>query len=97
MCPFQCDMCHFRNTQGKDPSAASKGHDLLLTGIRRANLDAFWARKASTVTSNLREVRRLVKTALKMEVDHPVGQKFWRGPCPLQDDWGMFVACSTLD
>jgi hypothetical protein len=97
MSPFQCDLCHFRNIQGKDPLEASEGHALLLTGIRRANLDAFWARKSSTVKSNLHEVRRLVKTALKMDVDYPVGRRFLRGPCPVEDDWGMFVACGTLD
>lgn len=97
MCPFQCDLCQFRNVQGGDPAEGSVGHELLLTAIRRAILDAFWARRASTVRTNLYEVRRMIKTALKMDVVYPTGEQFLRGPCPLRDDWGMFVAVTTLD
>jgi hypothetical protein len=97
MTPFQCDLCHFRNIQGGDPSEESVGHGALLAAIRRANLDAFWARRPNTVGSNLYEVRRMVKTAVEMEVLYPVGPRFLRGPCPLRDNWGMFVAVATLD
>jgi hypothetical protein len=96
MTPFQCDLCHFRNIQGSDPSEELVGHGALLAAIRRANLDAFWARRPNTVGSNLYEMWRMVKTAVKMEVLYPVGQRFLRGPCPLRDDWGMFVAVATL-
>jgi hypothetical protein len=44
MCPFQCDVCHFRNIQGRSPS--EDHHDkLFMLCIRRANLDALWSRE----------------------------------------------------
>jgi hypothetical protein len=66
MTPFQCDLCHFRNIQGGNPSEELVGHGALLAAIRRANLDAFWARRPNTVGFNLYEMRRMVKTAVKM-------------------------------
>ena len=51
---FQCDLCYFRNLKQRDP-----GHsDLdirLVVDIRRANLDAFWARDLETVGATRRE------------------------------------------
>ena len=41
--PFQCDLCHFRNIQGRDPLAHSDKDCLLLEFIRRANLDVHYA------------------------------------------------------
>jgi hypothetical protein len=72
MCPFQCEVCHFRNIEGSDPGAGHLGHRFLLLCIRRANIDAFWARKSSTVRSNLYEVRRLTRSCTRFGVQHPV-------------------------
>ena len=47
--PFQCDLCMFRNFQGRDPLKADAKDDLLLCCIRRANLDAVWGRETHTV------------------------------------------------
>ena len=52
--PFQCDTCHFRNLQGRNPSPLDPKDDLLLCCIRRANLDAVWGRESHTVESFLR-------------------------------------------
>jgi hypothetical protein len=49
MCPFQCDLCHFRNIQKRDFRPADVKDRLLLQCICRASLDAFWAREPSTV------------------------------------------------
>jgi hypothetical protein len=51
MWPFQCDVCHFRNIQGRSPS--DDHHDkLFILCIRRANLDALWSRESSIVRVN---------------------------------------------
>jgi hypothetical protein len=39
MCPFQCDTCHFRNIQKRDPLLTKSEDIKLLRCIRRANLD----------------------------------------------------------
>jgi hypothetical protein len=97
MCPFQCEVCHFRNIEGSDPGADHEGHRFLPLCIRRANIDAFWARKSSTVRSNLYEVRRLTRSCTRFGVKHPVGTWFARGPCALNDEWGMLLACGLLE
>ena len=97
MCPFQCELCHFRNVEGTDPGTGHEGHSFLLLCMRRANIDAFWARKSSTVRSNLYEVRRLTRSCTRFGVRYPVGTKFARGPCPLDDEWGMMLACGLLE
>jgi hypothetical protein len=50
-CPFQCELCHFRNLQGRSPQVGSGllGDVELLKCLRRVNLDAFWSREPSTV------------------------------------------------
>jgi hypothetical protein len=56
--PFECDLCHFRNLKKKDPNLSDFQDIYLLTAIRRANLDACWARATKTVKDNLsRHVR----------------------------------------
>ncbi len=53
MCPFQCDLCHFRNVTGRNPGSNLECDLRLLVAIRRAILDSFWARAESTVVNNL--------------------------------------------
>ena len=52
MCPFQCDDCMFFNMKGRYQREGSKEDELLATCVRRAILDAFWARERSTVEKN---------------------------------------------
>ena len=56
--PFECDLCHFRNMNGRSPAYGDKKDYDTLMVIRRANLDACWARETRTVTSNLGRIRR---------------------------------------
>ena len=52
--PFQCDLCHFRNLVKRDP--AKSDEDLcLIIGIRRANVNVFWAREEGTVSATRRD------------------------------------------
>jgi len=56
--PFQCDICVFRNIQGRNPGS----HDgLVMACIRQANLDACWGRETATVSSPLRAVRQTIQ------------------------------------
>lgn len=93
MCPFQCELCHFVNINGALPSLAAKKDSLQLLGIRRAVLDACWARERSTVDSNRREGERYAAQAELMGMVRPYPP---RGPFPIADDWGIGAAVILL-
>ena len=57
MCPFQCDLCHFRNVMKRNPGLEPDFDRKLMVDIRRAILDSFWARAESTVESNTIELK----------------------------------------
>ena len=54
-CPFECDGCTFHRLKGRRPQKDNRADDSLQIHIRRANLDAFWARRPDT-TSGLRRL-----------------------------------------
>ena len=60
---FQCDKCHFRNIQGRDPDVISEKDMRLLVTIRRDTLDEFLSRETGAVKGNLTIVKRLWKVA----------------------------------
>ena len=94
MCPFQCDICHFRNLKGMNPIKGSVKDKNLLIGIRRANLDAFWGRASSTVTNNFRDLKKFNRIGLEqLGLTHLLPDM---GPFPLKDIWGMGIAAITL-
>ena len=92
--PFQCDLCHFRNIQGRDPLAHSDKDCLLLEFIRRANLDAFWARETNSVKANSQVAKRAFKPETKFGFRHLFPPM---GPFPLMDTFGMKLAVTVLD
>jgi hypothetical protein len=97
VCPFQCDLCHFQNIKKRDPFSSDLRDLRLLCGIRRANLDAFWARRPGTVKSNFTLMLRIVKV---QEEDHgiPRGHMFRpQGPHPVEDTFGMMTAVVLLN
>jgi hypothetical protein len=97
MCPFQCDLCHFRNLKGRDPLSTDYLDRNLLTAIRRANLDSFWGRAASTVSNNLQSMLNVVRT-MKDQFGVLSNNYFPpQGPHPLDDTFGMFAACVMLE
>ena len=55
---FHCDLCAFRDLNFRDPVGSIPKDVTTLVAIRRANLDAMWARELETVKGNLRRVRR---------------------------------------
>jgi hypothetical protein len=69
----------------------------MLSGIRRANFDAFWAIIPGTVKSNLTLMLRIVKV---QEEAHgiPRGQMFRpQGHHPLEDTFGMMTSVVLID
>jgi hypothetical protein len=63
--------------------------------IRRANLDAFWARETNTVNSNLRNAKQMEeKVSARLGIPSITPPM---GPFPFEDKFGMAVALATLD
>jgi hypothetical protein len=50
-CPFECDYCLFYKLKGLEPDLARPDDALFMAYVRRANLDAFWCRRPSTVNA----------------------------------------------
>ena len=91
--PFQCDLCHFRNCNRRDPDPSLYADRLQLITIRRANLDACWSRETTTVARNLTNCRRILaaqRTLGFANVFPPLG------PYPVSDTFGMKPACVML-
>ena len=91
---FQCDKCHFRNIQGREPDTLSENEMRLLATIRRATLDEFWSTEPGTVKGNLTMVNRLGKVA-----GDELGLYKWLPPMgtyPILDEVGMSLTCTTL-
>jgi hypothetical protein len=94
MLVFQCDLCHFRNIQDRDPDLTPGTKDFLLSRcIRRANLDAFWARESSTVLGNARELGKMADNSDILGIANYFPKS---GPFPVKDQQGMRVACTVL-
>ena len=93
MCPFECDACQFLKLVGRTPDVGSDLDARRLAFIRRANLDAFWAREPSTIAGNLREVLLTISTGRDLQI--PMFGPL--GPWPLTYDHGMRTAIAVLD
>ena len=92
-CPFQCDLCHFRNIQKRNP-IHNKVEDMrLLRCIRRANLDATWSRESQTVTKIFYLALRAIDISKALGIADPFPVM---GPFPVQDVFGMSAAVVTL-
>ena len=90
--PFQCDLCHFRNLTNRDPGQAAEDVKLIVS-IRRANLDAFWAREPGTVAATRREGVKIGKLGNLMGLSMLFPAM---GPFPLEDTMGMGIAVCML-
>jgi len=62
LCPFQCDLCQFRNIYLQNPTE-STGDKKTMRYIRRAVLDGFRGRASGTVQNNLGQLRVFYKIA----------------------------------
>ena len=93
--PFQCELCHFRNVFKRDPNIESEEDKWALKCIIRANLDAFWARRTSTVQGNTREMARSMRILESLRIASPTSIHR-RGPYPIEDVMGMIPAMISL-
>jgi hypothetical protein len=94
LCLFQCELCHFRNMQGRSPV---KGTGVLndvetIDLIRRAHLVAFWSREPTTSGHNLSKVNRVLQISHDLGLDKPPVPRL--GPWPVEDKFGMGAACT---
>jgi len=92
--PFSCDLCHFRNLNHRNPDLSNAKELRTLGAIRRASLDALWAREPGTVRGNLNRLRadhRDAMTLFTMEDQLP---RF--GSPVLEDTVGMGEALFYL-
>ena len=92
LCPFECDVCVFVKLRGREWRGGSSQDDLLAAYIRRANLDAFWAREPKTVAGHVRECRAMIKTGEQLGIS-----MFGAiGPWPAGYDHGHRTAIAVL-
>ena len=55
---FECELCHYRNMNKRDPVEGCRKDKDTFIGIRWAQLDIFWSREPTTVMTNLSRLRR---------------------------------------
>jgi hypothetical protein len=90
---FQCDLCHFRNIKGREPNSIRLDDRKALKFVRRANLDGLWSREPSAVAGNLSQARKMEKCGEDIGLGSVAPAI---GPFPLEDTFGMKVACVLL-
>ena len=96
MTNFQCDNCHFRNIQKRDPLPGEIAKDnVLMTCIRRANLDALWSKEKGTVEANQREVVHMIRRCHDLGINPSIVFPQKR-PFPLKDIQFMSLAASMV-
>ena len=78
--------------KGLDPRKGDADIRLLRT-IRRATLDAFWAREPSTVEATRRDSKKIVEISWSLGLDDTLPEM---GPFPLKDTQGMGLAVCIL-
>jgi hypothetical protein len=95
-CPFQCELCHFWNLQGRSSieGAGNLGDKELLKCLRRVNLNAFWSREPSTIYHNMGKASRALKIVHELGTRDPPLPKL--GPWELKDEFGAGVAVIIL-
>jgi hypothetical protein len=94
MVPFQCDLCHFRDINCRDPGIWPQDK-LQMAAIRRAILDSFWSRALGTVAANLCKGICILKIVLELKMRSPFAS-YPRGPYPVHDAWGVGFAVTQL-
>ena len=93
--PFECDLCHFRNVNRRDPMVGSAKDNHTLMIIRRVNLDAMWSRESSTVLANLSRLRLDYHSTMAVcSIDEPLPVL---GNDTVKDRVGMKCAIYTLN
>ena len=94
MVPFQWELCHFRNVNGRDPSKTKLKDKEFFKFVRRSNLDSFWSREPPTVSKNVSNLNRMLKTEIQCGFDSATPPM---GSFPMEDSLGMRAAVTILD
>jgi hypothetical protein len=92
--PFQCDICHFSNTQCRSPGMwlGPLGDMELMKSLHRVNLDAFSSREPKLVSQNLVKINRAFQIAHEMVIYNPPMSK--PGHWKLEDEFG--AGCAAI-
>jgi hypothetical protein len=94
VCPLQCDLCHFRNIQGRNLRPLTNQQDrLVMDCIQRANLNSIWARGLSTVAGKLSQAQKMESHGEALGFSCVVPPM---GPFPLKDIFEVKATCCTL-
>ena len=91
--PFECDLCVFRKLRRHDPDIENETDLLLLSLIRRANLDSFWSASTNTVNGQRNRIKMGLKFSQSLGPSGPYTQV---GHLPPYDHCGYEVACQML-
>jgi len=91
--PFECDICIFHKLQKREPVIQSQRDRLLLSVIRRMNLDALWSRAKRTVRENTRRAKQTLEICGAMGLSGPYEHS---GPYPLKDHCGYEIAAAMV-
>lgn len=95
MCPFLCEYCSFAEIQERRHSNVAEDK-LLLMYLRRANIDALWARAPSTVRGNLNQSKQMVEMGSEFSI-RPSKILLRKGEIPIGSrDWGQVIAVLML-
>jgi hypothetical protein len=83
----------FRNIQKRNPVEGKPTDDLMMCCLRRANLDSLWSREKSTVSTNLKNVRKAIESSERVDMRLPYEPL---GPMPIEDRTGHRAAIHML-
>ena len=95
---FECDWCMFHKLFRRSPSSSSRTliseqDAFAVTCIRQINLDAFWSRAPSTVSSNAAKIREGLAISERLGLTGPY---LAPGPLPPFDHCGYEVALQMV-
>ena len=93
MTPFQCEFCHCQNVKGRDALENMSRDSYMLALLRRANLNAFWARQRSNLDRTLTELNRLRNMDIMFGMKSNIPP---RRPFPTKDTFGAGLAVCML-
>ena len=90
--PFQCELCHYPNLKGTNPTGF-KNDRIMLRAMRRENLHIFWFREPRMVSSTWRDSFKLAGLGMRVCLSNiwPVMGLFL-----LEDSLGIGLAVAML-
>jgi hypothetical protein len=92
--PFECDLCIFcKLTKMANPSPRNPEDTLLMSAIRRINLNAFWSRSTATIQGNRDNLKQGLALSALVGLKGPYVHD---GPYPSFDHVGYEVAIQMV-